>query len=408
MSRYQKMLHGAAKWIGYYRYNPDKFAKDYLHLQLRPFQKILLVMMFWSTKFLFIASRGGGKSFLSAIYCVCRAILYPRSRICIASSTRGQAILVLKKITEELKAASPELCAEINEKESQINGTNAEIVFYNHSVIKVVTAAESSRGNRANVLLVDECRLVPKDTVDTVLGNFLTYRRMPRYEKLTKEERIKEYDKEKNLTMLLTSAYFKDSWVYQACLDVYDAMLSGKRRQFVCGFPYQLPLSEGIINPDKVIDEMLDSNFSEIKWQMENCAMWYGSAEDAFFDFETISKNRRILYPMLPDKLASLVGGSNLVRIPIKQNGEIRILSADIALMPSKKNRNDATAIFINQLKPTKAGRYSSNIVYAESHEGLRTDNQALIIRKLFDEYACDYLVIDANGKNFAPLLGDE
>lgn len=399
MSRYQKMLQGAAKWIGYYRYNPDKFAKDYLHLQLRPFQKILLVMMFWSTTCLYIACRGCGKTFLSAVYCVCRAILYPRTRICIASSTRGQAILVLKKITEELKAASPELCAEINEKESQINGTNAQIVFYNYSIIEVVTASQNSRGHRANVLLVDECRLVPKDTVDTVLGNFLTYRRMPRYEKLTKEERKREYDKEKNLTMLLTSAYFKDSWVYQKCLDVYDTMLSGKRKQFVCGFPYQLPLSEGIINPDKVVDEMLDSNFSEIKFSMENGAMWYGSAEDAFFDFETISKNRRIAYPMLPDRLASLVGGSDLVRIPLKQNGEVRILSADIALMPSKKNRNDATAIFINQLRPTKAGRYSSNIVYTESHEGLRTDDQALVIRKLFDEYACDYLVLDASGK---------
>lgn len=102
---------------------------------------------------------------------------------------------------------------------------------------------------------------------------------------------------------------------------------------------------------------------------------------------------------MLPDRLASLVGGSDLVRIPLKQNGEVRILSADIALMPSKKNRNDATAIFINQLRPTKAGRYSSNIVYTESHEGLRTDDQALVIRKLFDEYACDYLVLDASGK---------
>ena len=392
------MLNGAAKWIGYYRCNPDKFAKDYLHLQLRPFQKILLVMMFWSTTFLYIASRGCGKSFLSAVYCVSRCILYPHTRICIASSTRGQAILVLEKITQELKPLSPELRTEINEKESKMNGTEAQIVFNNYSVIKVVTASDSSRGNRANILLVDECRLVPKETVDTVLGNFLTYRRMPRYEKLTPEARKKEYDKEKNLTMLLTSAHFKDSWVYKRCEDVYDAMLSGKRKQFVCGFPYQLPLSEGIINPDKVIDDMLDSNYSEIKWSMENGAMWYGSAEDAFFDFETISKNRRIAYPMLPDRLASLVGGSSLVRIPLKQNGEVRILSADIALMPSKKNRNDATAIFINQLKPTKAGRYSSNIVYAESHEGLRTDDQALVIRKLFDEYACDYLVLDANG----------
>lgn len=101
---------------------------------------------------------------------------------------------------------------------------------------------------------------------------------------------------------------------------------------------------------------------------------------------------------MLPNKLAEKVNNSQLVKIPIKQNGEIRILSADIALMSSRKNNNDATAIFINQLMPTKAGRYTSNIVYADACEGLRTDDQALVIRKLFDEFACDYLVLDTNG----------
>lgn len=101
---------------------------------------------------------------------------------------------------------------------------------------------------------------------------------------------------------------------------------------------------------------------------------------------------------MLPDKLAAKVNNSQQVKIPPKQNGEIRILSADIALMSSRKNHNDATSIFINQLMPTKAGRYTSNIVYADTCEGLRTDDQALYIRKLFDEYSCDYLVLDTNG----------
>lgn len=101
---------------------------------------------------------------------------------------------------------------------------------------------------------------------------------------------------------------------------------------------------------------------------------------------------------MLPDKLAAKVNNSQNVKIQPKQNGEVRILSADIALMSSKKNNNDATAIFLNQLLPTKAGRYTSNIVYADACEGLRTDDQALLIRKLFDEYNCDYLVLDTSG----------
>ncbi|MBR1525565.1 MAG: hypothetical protein IJ640_02780 [Prevotella sp.] len=398
MNRYQRVMEGAAYWGSYYRYNPDKFAEDYLHLKLKRFQKLLLVMMFWSTTFVLIACRGLGKTFLSAIYCVVRCILYPGTKVCIASGTRGQAINVLEKIMFELKPASPELCAEIDEKQSKVNGTNAQIVFFNTSVIKVVTANDNARGNRCHVLLLDEYRLISKDTIDTVLRKFLTLRRMPRYEELTEEQRKLEYSKEKNLTMYLSSAYFKDHWSYTKCIDTLKAMVDPNRRQFVCGFPYQLSISEGLLDPETVADEMAESDFSDIKFSMEMAAEFYGSADGAFFDFDSISKNRKIKYPMLPDRISSKIGNSQLVKIPQKQNGEIRILSADIALMSSKKNNNDATAIFVNQLMPTKAGRYSSNIVYADACEGLRTDDQALMVRKLFDEFSCDYIVLDANG----------
>ena len=101
---------------------------------------------------------------------------------------------------------------------------------------------------------------------------------------------------------------------------------------------------------------------------------------------------------MLPDRMAAKLGNNQKVRIPPKQNGEIRILSADIALMSSKKHNNDASAIFINQMLPTKVGRYSSNIVFTDSSEGLHTGDQALEIRRLYEEYQCDYIVLDTVG----------
>ena len=139
---------------------------------------------------------------------------------------------------------------------------------------------------------------------------------------------------------------------------------------------------------------------------MEYGALWYGSAEDAFFDFDTISRNRRLKYPMLPDRISHLVQGT-AVRIQPKQNGEYRILSADIALMSSKKHKNDATSIFFNQMTPSKNGRYISNMYYADEAEGLRTDEQALNIRRMFEEFQCDYLVLDTNGMIYALLRGD-
>lgn len=404
MSRYENALNGAATWGAFYRENVDKFVESYLHVRLHLFQRIVLVMMFWSTTMVFIACRGLGKTFLSAIYCVVRCILYPGTRVCVASSVRSQSINVLEKITQELVPRSPELRAEIDWRETKINPTNAIITFKNSSVIKVVTAGESARGNRANVVLVDEFRLVPKDTIDTILRKFLTLTRQPNYNALSAEERKKEWRKEKNLTMYLSSAYWKENWAYQKCVDTLHAMVNPNRKQFICGFPYQLPIAEGMLDPEFVADEMADSDFSEIKFSMEMEALFWGASDNAFFNYDAIVRNRRIKYPMLPGRLSGKVKDNANVRIPPKTNGEIRILSADIALMASTKHKNDATAIWINQMLMTKSGKFSNNIVYGDAAEGLRTDAQALMIRKLFDEYDCNYIVLDTNGK-LMPIL---
>lgn len=396
-SRYRTVMEGAACWGSFYRNNPDRFAEDYLHLKLRLFQRILLIMMFANTVFVFIACRGIGKTFLSAIYCVIRCILWPHTKVCIASSVRSQSINVLEKIIQELEPISPELRAEINQKETKITANQAQIVFYNGSVIQVVTAGDSSRGKRCNVLLLDEFRLLDKDTIDTVLRKFLTLRRMPRYELLTEAERKAEYDKEKNLTLYLSSAYYKEHWSYQKCIDTFKAMLDDKRKQFVCGLPYQVSIQAGLLDPELVEDEMCEASFSDIKFFTEMGAMFFGSTEDAFFDFNTITRDRKIKYPMLPDSISCRVR-DGVFKITQKQPNEKRLLSVDVALMSSRKNDNDATAIFINQLLPTKAARYVSNMVYTEAHEGLNTFDLALLVRKYFDEFYCDYLVIDCQG----------
>ena len=398
MTRHDKIMEGAARYCAYYRANPHRFVADYLHIDLRLFQKILIVMMNISSVFVFIATRGIGKTYLSAIFCVVRCILYPGTKICIASGTRGQSINVLEKILLELKPNSRELAQEIDEKQSTINGTNAQIVFKNGSYIKVVTASDTSRGNRANILLLDEFRMIPKDVIDTILRKFLTQHRMPTYSNLTKEERKEQYKSEKNMTMYLSSAYWADHWSFTKCKDTFKSMLDDTRHQFVCGLPYQLSIKEGLLYADNVIDEMSESDFNEVKFSMEYEALFYGSADGSFFDFNSISKNRRIKYPMYPDKLAAKLGNSQHCRISPKQNGEIRILSADIALMSSRRNNNDARAIFINQMLPVKGRRYINNIVYCDTDEGLRTEDQAIKIRSLYEEFACDYIVLDTNG----------
>ena len=398
--RYKKILNGVSEWTAYYRANIHRFAHDYLHVDLKWFQKILLFMMNICLSAVYIGSRGQGKTWLCAIYCCCRAILYPHSKICLASGTRGQAFQIIEKIQTDLVPISPELKEEIDWKASRFNGTQAIVFFKNGSFIKVVTSGESARGNRAHVLILDEFRLIDKDTIDTILRKFLSSPRSPIYSELTEEERKAQKEKEQLQTLYFSSGYYQDHWSYAKSADTFVRMLSG-RKEFIAGIPWQLAVEEGLLRMDDVEAQMSEADYNEIKWAMEMDAVFWGAGDGSFFEYDSVSKNRHIKYPMLPESLSEKLAGSKnaqLVRIPPKQPGEIRLLSADIALMSSKKHANDATAIFINQMMPTKSRRYTNNIVYTETMEGIRGEDQALVIRKLYDEFDCDYIVLDTQG----------
>lgn len=389
-----RVLEGVAIWAAYYRSNIHRFVEDYFHIRLKLFQIFLLYMMDRCTTLVFIACRGLGKTFLSAVFCCARCVLRPGTKICIASGTRGQAINVLEKIIQELRPLSAELANEIDNKETKITGADAKIVFRNGSYIKVVTSNDNARGNRANILILDEFRLIKKDVIDTILKKFMSGPRHPKY--LDRPEYKNQPELwERNKTLYLSSAYYKDHWSYTRCKDSCRMMLDDKRANFVCGLPYQLAIQEDLLLEDEVIEQMSESDFNEIKWLMEMCAEFWGDSDGSFYKFDVVAKNRRIEYAMLPGRIAAKLPSASNLRIPPKVPGEKRILSADIALMATTKHKNDAAAIFINQLVPTKAGRYTNNIVYTESNEGFRTDAEALTIRKLYDEFDCDYIVLD-------------
>ncbi len=89
-----------------------------------------------------------GKTWLTALFCIVRCILFPQTKICIASATRPQANEVLSKITDDFMKnygwGSENLKREIS---YFTVGTNKAVIeFANGSWIKVVTASDSGRG----------------------------------------------------------------------------------------------------------------------------------------------------------------------------------------------------------------------------------------------------------------------
>jgi tRNA(Met) C34 N-acetyltransferase TmcA len=200
----ERIMNSINIWCSFYRANPHRFCKDYLGLDLKLFQQILIYMMNISNYFMYIAARGQGKSFLIAIFCCVRCILYPGTQICIASKTRAQGIEVLEKVQTILMPNSANLRLEIK-GEPVINQANAYINFRNGSKMKVVVSNDSARHNRANCVIVDEFRMVDLDIINKVLRKFNTAPRQPKY--LNKPEYAHLI--ERNKEVYLSSAWMK-------------------------------------------------------------------------------------------------------------------------------------------------------------------------------------------------------
>jgi hypothetical protein len=169
---------------------------------------------------------------------------------------------ILEKIKIELLPNAPLLRNEIDN--IVISSTNACIDFKNGSSIKVVTASDSARSNRANILLEDEFRMVDKNTSDTVLRRFLTAPRMPGYLHKPEYKHLKERNKE----IYLSSAFFKSHFSYEKVKDYAKNMLDDTKKYFVCGLPYQLSIQEGLLDSEAVADEMSEAGFNETKWSI--------------------------------------------------------------------------------------------------------------------------------------------
>lgn len=389
-ARQRKVMETVARRASFYRANPHRFASEYLGLTLKLFQQIIIYLMNFETNFMYLAARGQGKSFIVAVFCCIRSILYPGSAICIASKTRKQGQEVIDKIQNILMPNSPNLRSEISE--IIINSQDAHVSFYNGSRIFVVTANDNARHNRANILFVDEFRMVPLEIINHVLRKFLTAPRHPKYLDKPQYAHLTERNKE----LYASSCWFESHWSFEKALAYVKNMIEG-RKYGICALPYQLSIKENLLSREQVEDEMSESDFSEVGFRMEMECLWWSDTDGGLYSHEDIAKNRTMQFAYYPPSIAPSISDKR-IRPPKKISGEKRILGVDLALMASSvKKDNDAASLFLGFMQPSN-GRYVTTIPYTENIEGMRADDLAVVIRRRFSEFDCDYLAIDARG----------
>lgn len=395
-TKYDKIMTQIAKWASFYRSNPTRFIKEYFGIRcLKPFQEIWITEM-WDAVYIFdLACRGISKTWTTALFASTKCVLYPGTACIVASATRKQARELISKIEKDFMINYPMFAFEVEKIEN--NQYSTVVTFRCGSTIEVVTANENARCGRGNMLILDEARLMDKYIIDSVLKKFLTAQRHAGYMDLDK---YRDLPLERNQQIYLTSGWYANHWCCTLFKEYSAAMITGNKDYFTAALPYQLSIKERLLDKRDVEAEMLSSDFNEVSWIMEMCAEFWAGADGSLYQYDEISPCRTVKYAFYPPNLAGLLSDKR-IKIPQKMHNETRILSADIALMQSsgKAGNNDATSIFLNrQIMNDHGGRSKKQIVFTQNDEGLRTEEQALRIRRLFADFDADWLVIDARG----------
>lgn len=372
-------------WVTFYRNNISFFVEHYMGVHLYPYQRFWINLMTRSTRFVGIASRASAKSWLIAVYSIARCILYPGTTVALASSTKQQAGLIVSEKCRALRDAHPNIARETY---SIVTNQNKwEMTFHNGSKINVVVAGEGGRGNRSNINILEERRLIQTEIIDSIIRPFLVSR-IPPYMTLPEYSSIKEL-REEAQEITITSAHYKSQDWYREAKGFLRQIADGNPDVKAVFFDYLITLHHGIKTRKQIMQDA-DSFSDPISFLMEYGNIPYGSSANSFFRLRLFKREIKRSWRPILDEIF-LLKQKNIYDIP-KLADEIRIVGVDIAMRAG--STNDNTIIACARLLPSIKG-WKTDVVYIESHNGKNTSLQALRIKQIFEEFKGDVLVLD-------------
>jgi hypothetical protein len=391
------------EWITFYRRNVNRFVEHYFGLRLHLYQKIILSLMGGQSSFCMVAARATAKSYIIAVYACARAVLYPNSQIIIASKTKGQSrLIVSSKIKNELMRDSGNLTGEI--KNIVDNSGETVVYFHNGSTIKVVPAGEQARGNRGTVMIYEEFRQILKSVADTILSPILFVRQAP-YLKLPEYEARAVELQEEPVEIYISTGWLQSHWMWGLMKSFLNDQLKTGSSCVIC-MDYAVTLRHGIRTRKQLIRER--KKLDPISWAIEYENKMISQNARAYFSYDILGKNQKLVkafYPRINSDYVSRV--KNKYALP-KLEGEVRIVSCDIAMIEGSANDNSVFSCI--RLLPEGTTRstsdatgehvefiqgYRRQVPYLEACQGGHTEKQAIRIKQLFEDFSADYCVLD-------------
>jgi hypothetical protein len=357
-----------AKFLSYYRYYVDEFASDILKCNVFPFQRLILRSMARYQNNMLICCRGLGKSYISALFMICMAILLPGVKIGIASGKGQQARnVIIQKIKGEL-SKNENIAREIKFP-IKTGSDDCVVEFKNGSEIRAIVlgqnqSGDSARSWRFHILLCDEARLILDSVVEEILVPMTKTKRQNIIDLISKYPDMEITEKGKMI--YISSAYLKTCDLYKRFIHHYTEMTNGSKEYFVCSLDYRVGVQARIFDEDDILKEKDKPSMTLDKFTYEYLGQFVGSSNESYYPYELTEKCR-----VLED--------SELEQP--KKSSSIYIITHDVAVSDVKGSDNACTHVI--KLKPKTNGSFTKEVVFTKTLNGASLQEQRDFLREL-------------------------
>lgn len=375
---------------------------------LLPFQEIILNAWFEKDYSLVIAGRGVGKSYLLSIFILLYAILNENTKIVLVANNFRRVKDIFSQMEKFLnykKATLLRQCFELKTANKiKMGKQNDQYLLncINGSLVKGLPlgVGENLRGERANVLIIDEGLLVSEHIQKTILEPFLTARSNAgervkieaQEDALVKAGMLKGEDKtvfQNNKLIITSSASYQFEYLFEGLYSKYISNIQDSKKErtlkdptyFVCRASYEV-VPEGSFLAEEVIQAARETNPNDPVFRREYCAEFVDGG-GSYFDIKKLHECT------IPD------GESPTTQV-VGLKGCEYILSIDPSYGDSKSSDYFAMGVYLLEPESRKIVQVHS---YGKAGMDIKEHYEYLIY--LLKQFNIVMLAIDASGTEF-------
>ena len=108
---------------------------------------------------------------------------------------------------------------------------------------------------------------------------------------------VNPYEKINTQVICGTSAGMKSSYAYELLLDFFEKAIIDPKTSFVMGLDYRIPVMHGLLDKKYIESLKLSPSYDEQTFGAEYAGQWLGGSDESWFNYEKLSRYRKIKNP---------------------------------------------------------------------------------------------------------------